>query len=310
MTADQWYQYRRRMPRRQSRREMAKRHSHADGRGAARHQMHLSGIETPGVFLLTLVTGVLAGFVDSIAGGGGLLTLPVLLTLLPSPTQTVATLKAQNLFGTLAATVHFTRQGLVQPRTKIAGIVSALAGGAAGAIAVQVMSPALLMTMVPILLVAVALYVACSPRASDIDSQQRLSPLWFGILVIPAIAFYAGFFGPGTGVFFMIAFVALRGYGLLKAIANTKLLDCMASAGAVLLFLAGGQIVWPVAIVMGIGQALGAYAGATFVIRRGAAVVRPVLVVVSLTITCKLVFDNPESWMRQLVEHGIRAFAG
>ena len=265
-------------------------------------------MEAPGVLALTLLTGVLAGFVDSIAGGGGLLTLPVLLAVLPSPAQTIATLKAQSLFGTLAATVRFWRQGLIQPRTKIVGIVSALAGGGAGAVAVQVISPAALMTIVPILLVAVALYVACSPRVSDIDSQERLSPLWFGVLAIPAIAFYAGFFGPGTGAFFMVALVALRGYGLLKATANTKLLDCMASVGAVLLFLAGGRIVWPVAIVMGIGQALGAYAGATFVIHRGAALVRPVLVAVSLTITCKLIFDNPESWMRQLVEYGIRAF--
>lgn len=266
-------------------------------------------MDAPGVLALTLLTGVLAGFVDSIAGGGGLLTFPVLLAVLPSPTQTIATLKTQSLFGTLAATVRFTRQGLIQPGTKIVGILSALAGAAAGAVAVQVISTALLMTIVPILLIAVAVYVACSRLASDVDSRARLSPLWFGILVIPATAFYAGFFGPGTGVFFMVAFVALRGYGLLKATANTKLLDCMASAGAVLLFVTSGQIVWPVAIVMGIGQALGAYAGATFVIRRGAALVRPVLVVVSLTITCKLIFDNPESWMRQLIEHGIRAFA-
>ena len=271
--------------------------------------MHLSGMQAPGVLALTLLTGVLAGFVDSIAGGGGLLTFPVLLAVLPSPAQTIATLKTQSLFGTLAATVRFTRQGLIRPRTNIVGIVAALVGGVAGAVAVQVISPALLMTIVPMLLVAVALYVACSPRASDIDSQERVSSFWFAILVIPAIAFYAGFFGPGTGAFFMVAFVALRGYGLLKATASTKLLDCMASAGAVLLFLAGSQIVWPVAIVMGIGQAIGAYAGATFVIHRGAALVRPVLVVVSLTITCKLIFDNPESWMRQLVEHGIRAFA-
>lgn len=271
--------------------------------------MHLSGIDGPAALALTLLTGVLAGFVDSIAGGGGLLTLPVLLAVLPSPAQTIPTLKTQNLFGTLAATARFTRQGLIRPGTKIVSIVSALAGGATGAVAVQAIGPAVLMTIVPILLVAVAVYVACSPRANDIDSRERLSTLWFGIMVIPAIAFYAGFFGPGSGVFFMIAFVALRGHGLLKATANTKLLDCMASAGAVLLFLAGGQIVWSVALVMGAGQALGAYVGATFVIRRGSALVRPVLVVVSLTITCKLIFDNHGSWMRQLVEQGIRAFA-
>ena len=276
----------------------------------ARPQMYLSGMETPGILLLSLLTGMVAGFVDSIAGGGGLLTLPVLLAVLSSPAQTIATLKTQSLFGTLAATIRFTRQGLVQPRTKIVGMISALAGGAAGAVAVQLISPALLMTIVPILLIAIAIYVACSPGASDIDSHQRLSPLWFGILVIPAIAFYAGFFGPGTGAFFMVALVGLRGYGLLKAIANTKLLDCVAHAGAFLMFLAGGQIVWSVAIVMGIGQAIGAYAGATFVIRRGAALVRPVLVVVSLAITCKLVLDNPESLVRHWVEYGISAVTG
>ena len=201
---------------------------------------------------------MVGGFVDSIAGDGGLLTLPVLLAVLPSPAQTIATLKTQSLFGTLATAIHFTRQGLVQPRTKIVGMISALAGGVAGAVAVQLISPALLMTIVPILLIAIATDVACSQGASDIELQQRLSPLWFGILVIPAIAFYGGLFGPGTGAFFMVALVALRGYGLLKAIANAKLLDCAAHAGAVLMFLAEGQIVWSVAIVMSIGHALGA----------------------------------------------------
>ena len=225
------------MTKRQSRREMADRHSHADGHVTARPQMYLSGTETPGILLLSLLTGMVAGFVDSIAGGGGLLTLPVLLAVLPSPAQTIATLKTQSLFGTLATTIRFTRQGLVQPRTKIVGMISALAGGAAGAVAVQLISPALLMTIVPILLIAID--VAGSPGASGIDSQQRLSPLWFGILVIPAIAFYAGLFGPGTGAFFVVALVALRGYGLLKAIANAKLLDCVAHAVAVPMFLLG-----------------------------------------------------------------------
>ena len=269
--------------------------------------MYLSGIETPGSLLLSLLTGMVAGFVDSIAGGGGLLTLPVLLAVLPSPAQTIATLKTQSLFGTLAATIRFTRQGLVQPRTKIVAMISALADGAAGAVAVQLISPALLMTIVPILLIAID--VACSQGASDIDLQQRLSPLWFGILVIPAIAFYAGLFGPGAGAFFMVALVALRGYGLLKAIANAKLLDCAAHAGAVLMFLLE---------VRSFGRWRSSWAsarpwepdGATLVIRRGAALVRPVLVVVALAITCKLVFDNPESLVRQWVEYGMRAVAG
>lgn len=263
----------------------------------------------PVVLALALLTGAAAGFVDSIAGGGGLLALPVLLMVLPGPAQAIATLKAQNLFGTLAATARFARQGLIQPRTASLGVAAASVGAAAGAAAVQAASPDVLMALVPVLLVAVALYVAFSPRASDIDSRERLSPLAFGAFVVPVIGLYAGFFGPGTGAFFMVAFVALRGRGLLKATANAKLLDCAASAGAALLFLAGGQIAWPVAAAMGVGQALGAYAGAAFVVRRGAALVRPVLIAVSLATTCKLVLDDPEGWARQLVRLGLQVFA-
>jgi hypothetical protein len=247
---------------------------------------------------LVFGTGLIAGFVDSIAGGGGLLTLPVLLGVLGDPASTIATLKTQSVMGTLAAAVSFERRGLIQPSHAIPALAMMFAAGGVGAVAVQHISPALLMSIIPLLLLGVAGYFLLSPRASDLDSYERLSRPVFMVLVAPVIGFYAGFFGPGTGAFLTLAFVALRGYGLLKANANTKMLECAASLGAVTLFLVGGRIVWPIAIAMGIGQMCGAHLGARVAIRHGSVLIRPMLVVVSLALTVKLTMDQPDGLLR------------
>src|SRR5690606_2679539 len=167
----------------------------------------------------------LAGIVDSIAGGGGLITIPALLLAGFSRVQALGTNKLQGLFGSGSATIAYAAKGHVDVASQLPAAVLCFAGAAVGALAATVLPGAVLEAALPPLLVAVALYFLLKPDMSDIDRSERLSPLLFGLLVVPAVGFYDGAFGPGTGSFLMLAFVALAGFGALKATAHTKFLN-------------------------------------------------------------------------------------
>lgn len=257
----------------------------------------------PSLDLLAMLFGVglVAGFVDAIAGGGGLLTVPALLWAGLSPAQALATNKLQSCFGSFSATLKFVRGGEVDPRTMGRMIACTFVGAAAGATLVQMLDPSFLRNVIPVLLVGIALYLLVSPKAGDIDAHRRVSENVFALLIGGGVGFYDGFFGPGTGTFFAIGFVALLGFNLRRATAHTKILNFTSNVAALLFFLLGGQIQWAIGIAMGAGQFLGAQAGAHLVIRNGARIVRPMLVVASLAITAKIVMTDDGNPLRHLV---------
>ncbi|TIW52304.1 MAG: hypothetical protein E5V56_13540, partial [Mesorhizobium sp.] len=111
-----------------------------------------------------------------------------------------------------------------------------------------------LRALLPLLLIAIALYFAVKPNMGDVDRAERLSPFLFGLTVVPAIGFYDGLFGPGTGSFLMLAFVALAGYGVLKATAHTKLLNFASNIGGFAVFAAVGVVYWKIGLMMGVAQ--------------------------------------------------------
>lgn len=246
-----------------------------------------------GTLLLStlFVLAAVAGLIDSIAGGGGLITVPALLWAGLPPLNALATNKAQGVFGTFAATLGFIRQGAIDLRGSLFFVGCTLVGAIIGTLSVRYLDDALLEALIPGLLVVFALYFLFSPRVADVDSKQRLSGLIFGLAVCTAIGFYDGFFGPGTGTFFAIGLVALMGYNLTRATAHTKLLNFTSNLSALFVFWLGGHIVWEIALVMGVGQALGGWVGAHLVSRHGARLVRPLLVVVSVSISIKLLLD-------------------
>jgi len=246
---------------------------------------------TPGVFLLTGV-GAAAGFVDAIAGGGGLLALPTLLAVGLDPAQALATNKLQGSFGTLSSTLHFVRKGEVQLSKLSPAIFFTFMGATAGTIAVQSLQPDELGRIVPWLLIAFAAYFLFSPRVGNLDAHQRIGSIAFAVLVGSVLGFYDGFFGPGTGTFFAVACVALLGYNLRRATATTKVLNFTSNIASLLFFALGGKVVWVAGLCMGLGQAAGAWLGAHLVLRHGAALVRPMLVTVSLAITLSLWLGN------------------
>jgi uncharacterized membrane protein YfcA len=238
------------------------------------------------------VIALIAGLVDSIAGGGGLISVPALLWSGLDPVSALATNKAQAVFGSFTATVNFIHKGAVDLRRVRLSVLCTFGGAAAGAVLVQYLGGEVLARLIPILLVSFALYFMFSPRVSDIDSHHRIGEAPFALLIGTSIGFYDGFFGPGTGTFFAMAFVALLGYNLRRATAHTKLLNFTSNLAALLFFVAGGHVVWAIGLTMGVGQLLGAWIGSHLVLRHGTRLVRPVLVVASLAVSLKLLLNE------------------
>jgi len=238
--------------------------------------------------LILFALALLAGLVDSIAGGGGLITVPALLWTGLDPVAVLATNKAQGVFGTFAATTNFLRQGAIDLRRAAFAVACTFIGSAAGTISVRYLGGERLERLIPILLIAFAIYFLFSPRVSDLDSRHRIGEGVFALTVGFGVGFYDGFFGPGTGTFFAMGYVALLGYNLRRATAHTKLLNFTSNLAALLFFLPGGHVAWSLGLPMAAGQLLGAWAGSHLVLRHGARLVRPVLVVASLAVSLKL----------------------
>ncbi len=243
------------------------------------------------VFLL-LFAAFLAGLLDSVAGGGGMISIPALLIAGLPPVESLATNKLQGLFGTASATLAYAAKGQVDLRTQIGAAILAFAGGFAGAWVATRLPGDVFEVAIPILLIAIALYFMLKPNLGDIDGARRISPLAFAVTVPLALGFYDGLFGPGTGSFFMIAFVALAGYGVLKATAHTKLLNFGSNVGAFVLFALSGAVLWKIGLMMGVAQFAGARLGATLAMRSGARFIKPVLIVVCLVMAARLLADR------------------
>lgn len=240
---------------------------------------------------LLFVTGIAAGFVDSIAGGGGLITLPVLLSLgLPAQTA-LGTNKLQATFGSSSAALHFLRAGTVAWRECARGFVLTFAGAALGALGVMQVSPAFLKRWIPILLIAVALYVLLKPRLGHSEQPPRMPRLWFDVVFGLGIGFYDGFFGPGTGTFWAMACMVWLGFNMTRATGYTKVMNFASNLSSLIFFAAGGNVLLGAGLTMGAGQWLGARLGAGMVVTRGTRFIRPVFLTMVVLVAIKLAWD-------------------
>ena len=237
---------------------------------------------------LTLVAAI-AGFVDSMAGGGGLIVIPALLFAGVSPLYALGTNKLQSVFGTAIALRNYWRSGLVEWRPNRLTVLLAFAGAVAGALIVQSINTRLLQLIVPLLLVASALYVLLSPRMTDEDAHHRVTSNGYAPIGA-AIGFYEGFFGPGAGTFYTTTLVALRGYGLTKATALAKLVNVASAIASLILFALGGHLAWLLGLCMAAGAMAGGWLGSHSALRFGAKLIRPLLVTISLALTARLLW--------------------
>lgn len=246
------------------------------------------------LLILLFIVAFLAGSFDAIAGGGGLITLPALLLAGLPPVDAIATNKLQTTFGSTSASIAFARRGLMTWRTALPYAALAFAGSIGGALSVKYVPRSVLEAAVPIMLIVIAVYFALKRGLSDGDAQAKMSLLWFA--PVPAfIGFYDGIFGPGAGSFYMVGFVSLLGFGVIKATAHTKLANAGSNWGSLLVFIVIGSIWWSVGLVMGVGSFLGAQVGSRLAMRLGARLIRPLLVTICCILAIRLLWnsDNP-----------------
>jgi uncharacterized membrane protein YfcA len=243
------------------------------------------------ILLLLFAAGLLAGFIDAIAGGGGMITIPAMLLAGIPPLQVLGTNKLQSLFGSGSASLAYARYGHVDLRGQLPMALTAALGAALGALLATVVPGEVLKAALPFLLIGIAVYFGFKPDLGEVDRHRRMSAAVFALTFVPVIGFYDGVFGPGTGSFLMLGFISLAGYGLLKATAHTKFLNFGSNVGAFAVFLWFGAILWKVGLVMGAGQFLGAQLGSRFAMKQGARIIKPLLVTVSVALAIRLLAD-------------------
>jgi uncharacterized membrane protein YfcA len=243
----------------------------------------------PWLYPVLTSVALLTGFVDAIAGGGGLIMMPALLVSGVPPLQALGTNKLQSMFGTFVAMRNYGSKGLIEWRRNLPTALVVFAGACSGALLVQHVRAETLALVIPLLLLANAVYILVSPRMTDEDAHHRVSSTGYAP-VGGAIGLYDGFFGPGTGSFFTSSLVALRGYGLTKATALTKYLNWTSNVAAVLLFAISGHILWALGLSMAVGAMVGGWLGSHTAMKFGARLIRPLLVTASVAMTARLLW--------------------
>jgi uncharacterized protein len=238
--------------------------------------------------MLLGLAGFAGGLIDSIAGGGGLITVPALLAAGLSPSVALGTNKLQSVFGTSMAVSRYARAGLLRSRGVAVACFAAVVGGAAGAWAVSRMAPDMLRHLIPWLLAAVAIYTAVNRNFGKTVGTAKLAPIVFAIVGGLVLGFYDGLFGPGTGSFWTVALVGLLGLDLRHATGYTKAVNLASNLGALGIFLVYGSVHLVAAGCMIVGQLLGARLGSGLVLGHGSRIIRPVFLAVVWALTLKL----------------------
>ncbi|MDW6001835.1 TSUP family transporter [Vibrio mangrovi] len=245
------------------------------------------------LYLWLFVVAMVAGVIDSIAGGGGLLTVPALLLGGMSPVMALGTNRFQAVIGETTAFLTFWRYRQIQMTGLMLGVTFTAGGAVLGSYTVRWIDKSLLEMLIPVLMVAISIYSVFSGRLKQsVVSEPRISRYSFMLLCGVVIGFYNGFFGPGTGSIWIIAFITLLGLTIKQASVMTKPLNLTGNAVSLCLFISFGYVDYMAGIVMGFGQVFGAIIGSKIVISNGDRIVRPVFISVTLLMTCKLVYEQ------------------
>lgn len=237
-----------------------------------------------GLFLLS--ASFLAGFVDSIVGGGGIVQLPALLIGLPNSgtAEVLGTNKLSAVFGTTTAAALYRKQIKPDSKVLIGMAIPAFFGSALGALLASKIPTSSMRPLILVLLIAVAIYTWLKP---DLGSSENLrhvpkQRIKIGAIAGTVIGFYDGIFGPGTGSFLMLILVAVLGYAFITASAIAKIVNVATNIGALIIFGINGAVIWQIGIVMGVANITGAIIGSRLAIRGGSTLVRKVFLLVTI----------------------------
>ena len=250
------------------------------------------------LFLVTFAS-LFAGFVDAIVGGGGLILVPALFAVFPNthPATLLGVNKSASIWGTAAATVQYAQRVRLPWKALLPAAGVCFAGSMLGAWAVTVISPDFLRRALPLVLLGVFIYTLArkdlgrhhAPRYEG--RAEALAAATLGL----TIGFYDGFFGPGTGSFFVFLFVRWLGYDFLHASASAKLLNVTSNLAALILFAAKGHVWWHIALAMAVANVIGSLAGTHLALKHGSGFVRTMFIVVVGALILKTGYD---AWLR------------
>lgn len=219
------------------------------------------------VLIFLFIVAIIAGCLDTLAGGGGLIALPALILSGIPPLYALGTNKLQGSMGTATASFMMLRKKRVCWQDVKLLMLAAFAGSTCGTIAVQFVNTRVLTFVVPIVLFCTAAYFIFSPQPQAEGGDVKVSCANYNRFIIPAIGWYDGMFGPGTGSFFALAGVSLRGQGLIHSTAVAKTLNFSTNIASLAVFLLAGKVVWIAGGLMMVGQIVGAWAGSHFLYR-------------------------------------------
>lgn len=233
---------------------------------------------TPQLYLILFAVALLAGFLDTLVGGGGLLTTPALILSGMSPLMALGTNKLQSTMGTATAAYMVISKRKVSWQEIRWLMLSAFIGSVLGTLALQLIDAATLSFVIPVVLFFIGSYFLFSPKVREEDCQPRISERLYRMFVVPLVGWYDGMFGPGTGSFFALAGVSLRGYGLVSSTAQAKPLNFSTNIASLIVFLFAGQFVWQVGVLMMLGQFIGARFGANVLFSIRISILKPMIV--------------------------------
>ncbi len=245
--------------------------------------------------LLLCAFSFLAGFIDAIVGGGGLVQIPALLILLPG--EAIPTLFGTNKFasaaGTTLATIQYSRRVRLDWQIMGPAALTAFAFAWLGSKMVTLVNPALLRPVILALLIAVAIYVFVIKELGLLHAPKhpRHHARWLAMLTGAALGFYDGFFGPGTGSFLIIIFVGIFGFDFLFASASAKVINLATNLASILYFASTSHILYRTAIPMAICNAAGSITGTRLAILKGSKFVRIFFLCVVVALIAKLARD-------------------
>ncbi|CAB4741926.1 unannotated protein [freshwater metagenome] len=254
----------------------------------------LSDISTL-TLVFILVAAFSAGFVDAIAGGGGLIQLPALLISFPDRevAEVAGTNKLGSIFGTSAAALNYRRNIKTDPKLLLAMVLPAFIGSGSGSLLATQISTEQLKVAIVVMLVAVFVYTLARPDLGKVEvlkgaaKRQRTVGAVAGL----TIGFYDGFIGPGTGTLLMIVLVAALGFAFVGASAIAKVVNVATNFASILVFGISGSIMWVVGLAVGICNLAGGIIGSHVAIRRGSDFVRKFYLVVTFALIVRVLFD-------------------
>lgn len=244
------------------------------------------------VYAVLFATGLAAGLIDAMAGGGGLISLPLLLWAGVPPTIALGTNKLQSSCGTALAAWRYGRAGLLRWGELRFGLCVTFLAAVLGTVTVTRLEPDLLRQIIPPMLVGLAIWFWLQPNLGLRRQAARMRPAGFALLFGGVLGFYDGFFGPGTGSFWTLACLMLLGLDLREATGHTKAMNLASNLASLAVFIASGNVRYDIGVVMIAGQLIGARLGSGLVIAHGARFIRPVFLAVVLALAVRIFWEN------------------